>query len=452
VAVVVLCVAQFVVVLDGLAVSVALNAIGADLDLRVTDLSWILQAYILTYGGFLAVGGRAGDLFGHRRLLIAGLLGFGLASLLAASATGLPVLLAARAAQGVGAALITPAALAILVNGRDEQDKARATALWSVIGGTGVVAGAVIGGVVTSAIGWRWLFVLNVPLMLVAALLVPMTVPRSQPDRSHRLDLPGAVALVAAVTFVLYGLPDEKGLHSFGSLKIVSVLVGVVLLGWFAWRQRRLRDPLIPGHVLASRKRRAASIGVVALNGGFACILVFGSMQLQNLWNYDPLGAGLGLVPLAALTALAGAIAERLVRHYYRTPVAVAGLVLMFLGFIVLALSPMGEGYFVSFLPGSIMLGAGISAAYVPLTLMAVGTVSERNRGVAVGVYQTFGQVGSAVVLGAVSAGAVLLQTGGSQISGFGGVLRAAYVLISIVLCLGSVLTWLVSNPPRTRD
>jgi EmrB/QacA subfamily drug resistance transporter len=453
VATVVLCLTQFLVVVDGLAVSVALPAVGQDLRLSPTDMAWVLQAYILAFGGLLAVGGRAGDLFGHRRLLVAGLLLFAAASLAAGAANELVPLLLARGAQGFAAALMSPSALALLVNNRPEAERAKATALWSIIGGTGVVAGAAIGGVVTATAGWRWLFLVNVPVALVAVVVVRTSIRPSITARGHRLDLTGAIALLAAVSLMLYALPDGETLNILEPSRIAALALGGILLWLFVWWQRRRRDPLVPRRILADRKRLAANVGIIALNGGFACLLVFGSAQLQQIMGFTPLEAGLGLLPLALMTAIFGGVAERLIDRYGRTPIAVVGLSAMAVGFLLLAFAPIGGQYALSFLPGSALLGAGISGAYVPLTLLAVRAVPGRDRGVAIGVYQTFGQVGSAVVLAGVTAGAVLIAQGGAMgMSVSAELVRTAYSLVAIVLIVGVTATWFITHPPRGEE
>lgn len=449
--VVVISLVQFIVVLESLSVSVALPAVGTDLHLGANGLTWVLQAYMLSYGGFLGVAGRAGDLFGHRRMLHGGLVLFGIASFGAGVATSPTLLLVARTLQGLGAALILPPAMSLLVAGRSENDKARALAVWSAVGGAGVITGAVVGGVVTDVFGWRWLFLGNIPVVALVLVASPMLLDGRHTGPRHRLDIPGALLLSTGVAAVLYALPSGEAAGRFDADRIAALVSGLFLLGGFVWRQRRGEEPLIPDRVLKARARRAASLGAVALNGGFACILVFGSAQLQGVFGYSPLKAGLALLPLALLAAVTTRPAAYLCRHYRRTRVAVAGLACMALGFGLLTLAAAEGGYWAGFLPGTVLFGVGMSTAYVPLTLLAVGAVDDGDRGIASGVYNTFGQVGSAVVLAVVTTAATLAP-GGREVYGAisADFIRNVYWTIAILLFLGAVFTWRTAR--RSRD
>jgi EmrB/QacA subfamily drug resistance transporter len=441
---------QFIVVLESLSISVALPAMDADLDLGSRGMTWVLQAYMLGYGGFLGVAGRAADIFGHRRLLLSGLALFGAASLVAGLAADPAMLIAGRLGQGLGAAVILPAAMSLLVADRTDYQKGRALAVWSAVGGAGVVTGAVIGGVVTGTLGWRWLFVGNVVIVVVVAVAARLLITTEHTGERHRLDLIGALLFTSGVAVLLYALPAGEDSARLGIAQLLGVPAGLLLLTAFAWLERRKSDPLIPERVLEARARRAASLGAVALNGGFACILVFGSAQLQQVSGYGAVTAGLALLPLAALAALATEPAARLCQRFRRSRVAVAGLLTMAAGFALLTYTPSDSGYSLSFLPGTIIVGAGISIAYVPLTLLAVGNVPERDRGVASGVYNTFGQVGSAVILAVVTTVAALAPGGRAGAGAItADVVRNAYWAITILLFVGAAVTWLTARRPR---
>jgi EmrB/QacA subfamily drug resistance transporter len=436
---------QFIVVLDSLSISVALPSIGGELRLSSGGLTWILQAYMLTYGGFLGVAGRAGDFFGHRRMLAIGLVVFAAASLAAGLAQNLPVMLCGRAGQGMGAALILPAAMTLLTAGRSPEGQTRVLAVWSAVGGAGVVAGALVGGVVTDALGWRWLFLLNIPIALLVLAAAPLFAGGRSAVR-HNLDVAGALLLTTGVACFLYALAGPRPFSPDDPLRLAALPIGALVLAAFVYSQRRQQDPLVPDRILRARKRRAASVGAVALNGGFAAILVFGSAQLQQVLDYSALGAGLALLPLAGLAALATVPAARLSNRFPPVRVAAAGLAAMGFGFYLLTAAPVGGFYMTSFLPGSLLLGAGISLAYVPLTLLAVGPVPESERGIASGVYNTFGQVGSAVVLAIVTAAAIALS--GNDHEGLepdalsGEVVNNAYACVTGLLLLGAFFTW----------
>jgi EmrB/QacA subfamily drug resistance transporter len=426
---------DFLVVLDGLAVAVALPSIADELQFSRAGLQWVVSAYALTFGGLLLLGGRVGDLFGRRRVLIAGLIGFALASLLGGFAQTDDALVAARALQGASAAACAPSALALLAAMFAEgRERSMAMAVWSAIGSVAVVAGVLLGGIVTAGFGWRWILLINVPVTLVAIILLVAAVPERRAGEQREFDLAGATTVTAGVAGVVYG---TVALEQHGVAMALSAFgVGAALLAAFVVIERRAREPLLC-FAIVRRPVLAANIGAFVLNGGFAAILFLTTLYLQHALGYSPIEAGLSFVPLALGTIAGSSVAGWLVeRHGWRF-VASIGLAATAAGLLLLAPTPVAGSYLSDVLPGTTLAGLGVSCAYVGLTLAAVAGVNDAEQGVASGLYHASGQIGGAVILAALATVSAASSDGGDDFTlalVLGAVIVAAGALVSAAL------------------
>jgi MFS family permease len=391
-----LCVAQFVVVLDVTIVAIALPAIGADLGISTTALQWVISVYTLTFGGLLMLAGRAADLYGRRRAFRAGLTLFAIASLACALAPSAPALVAARAAQGAGAALVAPAALALLVATEPEgAARTRALAVWTAAAAGGGASGWVLGGAITGGLGWEWVFAVNVPVGLAGAVLASRLLPESREPGAARLDVPGALALTAGVGGVLFGLSrgEADGLAAVTTLGPFAA--GLALLAVFAAIQRRAPAPLVPPAAMRAPGLRRAVFAALALTGATTPAMFLCVLRVQRDSGLAPAEAGLLFAPLN-LAVIAGSFAgPRVTRRIGEPPAMAGGLLVVAAGAALLAAggAPETGGLLAAFA----LMGGGLGVASVAST--AAGTRGAERPGLASGLLNTAAQLGSALGL-----------------------------------------------------
>ncbi len=385
------CAGQFMVVLDASIINVALPSVQRELGFTDTGLAWVVNGYVLAFAGFMLLGGRAADLFGHRRVLVGGIALFSLASLAAGLATNPPALVAARVAQGLGGALLAPATLAVVNTGfADGPDRARAFAAWSAAGGVGGMVGALAGGLLTTGISWRWVFLINVPVG-VALVVVAMTSLTAGTVRRESLDLAGAITATAGLAAFVYGVMRTA----------VGVLVaGVVLLAVFLVVEKRFAPaPLLPLRLFRYRGV-ALGNGLLLLFGGVAVAMwFFSSLFLQNVLGYSALGAGLGQTPAAVTFVVVARLAAGRLRRTGARPLVVAGCAGFVAGFGWLSTADAGSHYLTGVLGPTLLVAAGIGLVFPTLTASATAAVGPDDAGIAGGLATTAGQVGGAVAL-----------------------------------------------------
>ncbi len=331
-----LAVAQFVVVLDASIINVALPTIGKALDFSQSNLQWVVNAYVLTFGGFLLLGGRVADLLGRRRTFIGGLVLFALASLAGGLAQSEGQLIVARAVQGLGAAILSPAALSIVTTTfRDGAERNKALGVWGAVAGAGGAAGVLLGGILTDTIGWEWVFWVNVPVGIGAALLTPSLIAESRAASATRtFDFAGAVTVTAALSVLVYALVDANS-AGWGSLQTVGLLgLSLVLLGGFVLAERRSDAPLVPFSFLADRTRTGANVVGLLVGASLFSMFFFISLYMQQVLGYSPIKAGLSYLPLALSIIVAAGIASQLVTRVGFKPVLAAGLALIAAGLL----------------------------------------------------------------------------------------------------------------------
>jgi len=400
-ALVLLAMAQFVVVLDASIVNVALPSIGADLEFSQDNLSWVVNAYTLTFGGFLLLGGRMADLLGRRRMFVYGLVLFGAASLAGGLAQSDAWLIVARALQGLGAALISPAALSIVTTTFAEgAERNRALGVWGAVAGAGGAAGVLLGGVLTEFLGWEWVLLVNTPITLVAAFLSPRLLGESRDERAGSFDIPGAVSVTAGLALLVYGLVNAEG-AGWESAETLGVLAGaVVLLIAFVAIEARSRHPLMPFSIFRLRTLRGANIVGLLVGMSLFSMFFFISLYLQQVLGYEPLDAGLAYLPLAVLIILSAGGASQVVTRVGFKPALIIGMLFIAAGLIWFSqVSAPGGSYVGDVLFPSMLAAIGLGFAFVPVTIAAVTGTEPGEAGLASGLLNTSQQVGGALGL-----------------------------------------------------
>lgn len=396
-----LCSAQFVVILDAAIVNVALPTIGDALSFSQENLSWVVNAYVLTFGGFLLLGGRLADLLGRRRVFIGGLILFAIASLAGGLAESEGVLIAARAVQGLGAAILSPAALSIITTTfRDGAERNKALGAWGAVAGSGGAAGVLLGGVLTEYLGWEWVLWVNVPIGIVAAAIAPMLIRESRAESETRsFDLAGAVTVTAGLSVLVYALVDAEQ-EGWGSAQTIGLLaVAAALIAAFVAVERRSDSPLVPFGIFRLRTLTGANVIGVLTGASLLSMFFFISLYMQQVLGYSAIKAGLSYLPLALTIILTAGVASQLVTRVGFKPVLAAGLTLIAAGLLWFSQVSVGGGFTADVLGPSLLAAAGLGFAFVPQTIAAVAGVADREAGLASGLINTSQQVGGALGL-----------------------------------------------------
>jgi EmrB/QacA subfamily drug resistance transporter len=393
---------QFVVVLDASIVNVALPSIGRALDFSQDNLSWVVNAYTLTFGGFLLLGGRLADLLGRRRMFVAGLVLFSLASLAGGLAQSDIWLVVARAVQGLGAAIVSPAALSLVTTiFREGAERNKALGIWGAVAGSGGAAGVLLGGMLTQWAGWEWVLFVNVPIGLAAAAAATRILPESRDTVDHRVfDIPGAITVTAGLALLVYTLVDayNAGWTSTQTLGLGAIAVG--LIGAFIAIEARSSHPLMPFSIFRLRTLRAANVIGLLIGMALFAMFFFISLYLQQVLGYDALEAGLAYLPLAFTIIVSAGVASALVTRLGFKPVLVGGLLLTAVGLVWFSqVSWPGGSYVSDVLFPSILAGAGLGFSFVPVTIAAVTGTRSSEAGLASGLINTTQQVGGALGL-----------------------------------------------------
>ena len=411
----VLAVAQFMVVLDASIVNVALPSIQIDLGFSENGLQWVVNAYTLMFGGFLLLGGRAADLFGRRRVFMIGLIVSSAASLAGGFATSSGWLIVARGVQGLGAAIVSPAALSIVTTTFTEgAERNKALGIWGALAGAGGAVGVLMGGMLTEWAGWEWVLFVNVPIGVAAALAAPRFVRESRTHERTSMDVAGAVSVTAGLIVLVYALVDAND-AGWGSTQTVGLLaLSVALIVAFVVVELRTKHPIMPLTIF--RNRNVASADAVALLVGASLFSMFFfiSLYLQQVLDDSALEAGLSYLPLAVSIILSAGFASQLVTKVGPKPVLVSGLVLTTIGLVLFTqISPDGS-YVGDVLVPSVIVAVGLGLSFVSLTITAVSGVTHHDAGMASGLLNTAQQVGGALGLAVLSSVATS-QIGGSR-------------------------------------
>jgi EmrB/QacA subfamily drug resistance transporter len=382
--------AQFVVVLDASVVNVAMPSIAADLQLSQEGLAWLVNAYVLAFGGFLLLGGRMADLLGRRRVFIAGFVLFAVASFAGGLAESGETLIAARALQGLGAAILSPAALSLVMTTFAEgAERNTALGVWGAVAAGGGAAGSLLGGVITQSIGWEWVMWINTPIGLAAAALAPVLLDESRSETRTSFDAAGAITVTAGLTVLVYALIEDLAL----------IGVAAVLLAAFVVIERRTKNPLVPLGILKERNLSTAAVTGALMGGALIGLFFFTTLYLQQVLGYGPLTAGLGFLPLAFTIGASAGIASKLATTKGPRPVLVAGLLIQAAGLYWFSHVSADGSYLADVLFPSLIVALGMGLAFVPLTILAMSGVKESDSGLASGVMAMAQQIGQAVGL-----------------------------------------------------
>ena len=386
-------------VLDVSIVNVALPSIARSLHFSATGLQWVVTAYAITFGGFLLLGGRAADLLGRRRLFMIGLVVFALASLVCGLAQSPGMLIASRAVQGVGAAIISPATLSIITTTFEEgAERNKALGIWGAMGGSGAAAGVLFGGLLTKYAGWEWIFFVNVPVAALVLLLTPRFVAESRaPGEDRGFDVAGAVTVTAGNALLVYGI-SRAPVEGWGSWKtIVPLVVAAALLVAFVLIESRARNPLMPLSIF--RVATVAGANAVALLLGavvFSNFLLL-TLYVQDILHYSALKTGVTFLATAGTVVIVAGVAQALTTRFGPRPVLVVGMLLLAAGMLWYSQIPVHGSYGSDLLPGYLLVGFGLAAAFIPVSIAALAGVGPEEAGLASGLINTSQQIGGAI-------------------------------------------------------
>ena len=402
---VLVCLAQFMVVLDATITNVALPSIQEDLDFSQGSLQWVINSYTLVFGGFLLLGGRAGDLFGRKRIILAGVVIFTVASLANGLSQSGEMLIACRALQGLGAALVSPAALSIITTTFAEgEDRAKALGVWSAIAAGGAAFGLLLGGILTDLLSWEWIFFVNVPIGIAAFLLSLRYVPESvAPERPDTVDLPGAISVTAGLMVLVFALVKAQD-YGWGSARTLGLgAVAVALLAAFVFIESRSKAPLIRLGIFRSRNISGANTVMLFVIGGMYAFFFLVSLYVQQVLGYSPLEAGLAFLPFTLGIIVGAGVSQPIARRIPVHFIALIGIGLAVLGLVILRGAGVDGTYLGNLLPGIIPMSIGMGMTFLPLTLVATTGVSASDAGLASGLFNTSQQVGGALGLAVLS-------------------------------------------------
>jgi EmrB/QacA subfamily drug resistance transporter len=394
-----LCLVQFMVVLDIAIVNVALPSIKNALDFSETNLSWVINAYTLTFGGLLLLGGRMADLLGRRRIFIVGLILFAAASAACGFATSEATLIAARAIQGVGAALVSPAALAILVTTFEEgPERNKALGIWGAIAGSGGAAGVLLGGILTQELNWSWIFFINVPVGAAVAFAAPRYLRESKVESGTRsFDLLGAILATAGLSTLVYALVQTVD-HSWSAPRTIGLFVAAfVLLAGFIATERRATAPLMPLGIFRNRSLSAANGVALMLGASIFSMFFLLTLYMQQVLGYDPLKTGVGYLLISGVIIVSAGASQAIVTKIGVRTVLATGMGLTCLGLIYFSQISVGGSYLVDLTPGFILAGVGLGFAFVPVSIAALVGVKPHEAGIASGILNTSQQIGGAL-------------------------------------------------------
>ncbi|MGY1722865.1 MFS transporter [Blastococcus sp. SYSU DS0533] len=435
--------AQFMVILDVSVVNVALPSISESLRLSAADYQWAISAYVLLSGGLLLLGGRIADLLDRRRAFLAGIALFTAASLVSGLAQTPLTLIGARAAQGAGAALLTPAALSIIMTAYAGKQRQTALAVWGTVGSLGIAAGVLFGGALTGALGWRAVFFINVPIGIAVLLGTLRAVARgdSRTGALGRLDVRGALPLVGGLLALVSGIEATRSAGWAAPRTWLALAAAAALLTTFARLEQRAADPLIPPATWRMRSLVSASAVMAGVTGVVVGAIFLSSLYLQAVVGSSPVVAGLQFLPLATAITLAAAAASKVIGHLGARTLVLGGLVVMAAGVLLLATSAGGTSYAADVLPGFLLVGAGVGPMFVAIAVAAMSDVPAERSGLASGLMMTGHEIGAALGVAALTAVAGDLATSTGLIDGYGrafaataGILAALFVLTALAV------------------
>jgi EmrB/QacA subfamily drug resistance transporter len=447
--------AQFVVVLDASIVNVALPSIGRALDFSQDNLSWVVNAYTLFFGGFLLLGGRLADRLGRRRMFIAGMVLFALASLAGGLAQSEMWLIIARSVQGLGAALVSPAALSIVTTTFTEgTERNKALGVWGAVAGSGGAAGVLLGGVLTKFAGWEWVLFVNTPIGLAAAFLAPRLLNESRDHRSKTFDVAGAVTVTAGLALFVYSLVDANQ-AGWGSARTIGLgAVALALLAAFVVIERRSREPLVPFSIFRLQTLRGSNIVALLIGMSLFSMFFFISLYMQQILGYDALKAGLAYLPLAVSIIISAGVASQMVTRMGFKPTLITGMLLIAVALVWFSQVSVGGSYLGDVLFPSLLAAVGLGFAFVSVTIGAVAGTNDENAGLASGLINTSQQVGGALglaILAAVANASTDNATGVNPLVALNDGFRDAFLVGALFALAGAILAAVLIDSRDSR-
>lgn len=403
-----LALSQFMVILDIAIVNVALPSIAKDLDFAANNLQWVITAYTLTFGGFLLLGGRAADLFGRRKVFISSVALFSLMSLLGGLAQTDTQLIIARAAQGLAAAFMSPAALSIVLSEfKEGKDRNKAMGVWAAVAAGGAAAGVLLGGVLTQYLNWRWNFFVNVPVGIFVIFAALRLLPHHSGEENHKikLDLPGATLATSGLITLVYGLSKAPRLGWDSTTVWGFIVGGIVLLLAFIWNERRVDQPLMPLKIFKIRNVLGGNLAFLVIACTMFSMFFFLTLYIQTVLGYSPVKTGLGFLPVTFIIGITSGIVSNLVGKIGYKPPMVAGPLVLAIGLFILSrILKVGGDYWHNVFPGLAVSALGMGLTFVSGTLAATSGVPKHFSGLASGILNTSQQVGGAIGLAILSA------------------------------------------------
>jgi EmrB/QacA subfamily drug resistance transporter len=437
-----LCVVQFMVVLDIAIVNVALPSIKDDLGFSQANLQWVISAYALVFGGFLLLGGRAADLLGRRRIFLVAVVVFTLASLMAGLAWSEGSLIGARALQGLGAAIITPAALSILsttfIEGRERNI---ALGAWGAVGGFGAAAGVLLGGVLTDALSWEWIFFVNIPVGVTAFILAPLLLKESRDAQVKRFDVPGAVLVTGGLSLLVYAITQAGQDGWLAGQTLAMFGISLALLASFAGWELRHPEPLMRFGILRTKTISGANVAGFIMGTALFAMFLMLTLYMQQVLGYSAMKTGVAYLAVAGTAIFTSAIAAQLVTRIGVKPILVIGMTTLTAGLVYFTQVSVGGSYLGDLLPGFLLIAVGIGFSFVPISIAALAGVQAAEAGLASGLINTSQQIGGALGIAALSTIATsrtddAVANGSSQaaalVTGFHGAFVAGVIIAGL--------------------
>lgn len=458
-----LALAMFLVVLDSAIINVALPAIKSAMHFNDASLQWVVTGYVLTFGGFLMLGGRTADLYGRRRILVIGIAGFVVCSLAAGLAISSTMLIAARALQGIAGAFMAPTALSILLATFEEgPPRNHALSIWSLVASGGAAAGVFLGGLLTQYLGWRWCFFVNIPIGIITIYYVMKHVPAHiQEESDKNLDIPGAVLVTGGLMTLVYALSltPQIGWTNPGTLVCLGVSAG--LLGLFILNENRVKHPLVPLSIFRLRNVTGGNLVMLPVVAGALGMFFFVSLFIQNVLGYSPSLTGLAFLPIPVLIGIISYNAPKLLMRFGFKPLLVGGVALVTFATFLMSFIGTGTSYFTHLLPIFLLLATGFGISFVAITVAATAGVPLDEAGLASGLINTSQQIGSALglaILAVVASAATTAATAAGQapkvaaVIGYQRAFLTAAALMAIALLIGIVVIRTPKDQPGSAD
>ena len=450
---------MFLVVLDSAIINLALPAIKTALNFDASSLQWVLTAYILTFGGFLMLGGRLADLYGRRRILVLGMSGFVLFSLLIGFAPSATMLIVLRALQGLAGALMAPTALSILLTTFQEGDaRNRALSVWSIVASGGAAAGVFLGGLLTQYLGWEWCFFVNVPIGLLGIAGVMKYVPaHSSESKDKHLDLPGAALVTGGLMSLVYALTLAAEAGWAAASTLGTLALSIVLLGAFLFNETKAKHPLVPLSIFRIRNVSGANLVMLPVMAGMLGMFFFSSLYVQNVLHYSPIMSGLAFLPIPVIIGVLSHYAPHFLSRFGFKPMMIFGISLVTVGTLLMSFVTADSSYWTHLLPAFLILALGLGTSFISVAVAATTGVPGDEAGLASGLMNTSQQIGGALglaILAVVASTATNAAVGSGQslieatVHGY----QQAFFWAAMLMIVSLLITLFVIRAPKATE